>query len=1768
MTNWDQRFLELQENGSFEEDQKERTLKNSLNQAFPVNPDQAANNQKLSADTGLPTEYVENNGDEARRQEYLKGVEFNKLLSEAPTTAELLSRLDAAKQTHDDINPLTQVETAWRGKDNSRERTVRQDQTPADYVPKGRGAVARGIVPEQNNSIAVADLLRSVPGGAVEGVGMGTSGIGAGIDAVTRTVTRGMDFLLPESMDKFIWTSPDTPEWIKKFGRATNVSGSFASTGDVLQETGEVVKPPAERQNLGTDIAGGVGQVAGQIAAYMINPAMGTAMLFGQGVEQQAQAQEDYFDGKEAANKLIEEAGGPKSDEIQRHTLGTDVALLAGGGITVALEKIGLDFLIDRIPPAIKNKVLRNLTDVALSGGAEALQETVEGVAHNIIEYASYNPEAQIFEGLEREALAAGGTGAVVRSIINMIGPGKIRINSERDAAKINQVIGGIEQSKLTTRNPQLAREYLEALAESTGSDTIFIDQKGVDLLFQNVTDPEIMENEVFQSIAAQYQDAYETGAKIQVKLSDLPDMVTTGLARELQPYMVSDIDAMSPIQAQDVSIQAEIQSIKEMDADTRSLELEVYDDVYGQEYARTGDRSRAESHALMHEAFFRTISKRDGITQSPMEIYQKYNPTFKQEVSPEVKAQIERMDKMDITLDRIRTGDIPTDQDIFGESLLQFIRKEGGIIDEGGELAAKDAKSIIRPNTGRTLDDMAERAVEEGFMSERDPNALLNLIDGEMRGESTYRLGKENADLQGMAADLNQLSELLDRSGIDLATMSNEEVRAALNVDSVNEADVMTQARNLPEGFNEKNAVNLPLGKVGVHNDISESWREHYGDEYSSELESYLKSVNELHESGGKIYRTVFTESVNDINTDDLGRHWTTDIYIAEEVRDRFSSTFNKGDKNSYIIEATIPENSVSISNVDIQGNPEEKEVNIKGGTQISGIRILDPDSGKVLLDIQGGGSLPTTPFYGSREEIGLSHPKLSFPSDIDPDSINDDNILYQTYSTEELEFLTSQGAIYDNADEYSERARTLKSALERAERNNEPIGSETEDRAERRLLRQLSQERFRNDAERELGSEIQPEGSTEAGFHQITRAGDLQVSDYDYTLEAAGFNSGTPDSAVGIWSASKENSAANYGDVLRDYIMETKKPFVVNSDSWMKAKPDTVEKATQLKEHLLERGYDSIIVTHDNYNHFVSLKPDQFVKSSHPRLSENWVDYGALPVADVDDTLYQADVLTEETPEFKAWAGDGAEVIESDEINDTDFSEDKPYVLKVFHGTTHDFDTFDASKTGNMEGQFGAVNYFTSSEYDATENYTTEGPDLTNRIQTEAERIANENLSDHFTGTPKELMERYSDFDTIEMAETYIKSDLMFDDLAEDIAKERLMGGSENVMELYVRTEKPFVVGSGDSPWYKVRDSEALEKSALERVAENNDIDVSEVNENLDDYQDELDDARYEIMDAEEPAIMEAIAIVADRYEFDSAELFVEMYETLSDNEVMQSKLEELMRGSEALGYVESPETGALINSQVIADIIQELGFDSIILKNADDRFSSMDMEQGTAHVHVFDENNTHIKSVDNRGTFDPQDSNIFYQQAGDETDNLYVAHNLSEENIKHALDLGGLAAPSIAVGNIDTGAFNSFGEITLLADPSMIEDKTIKFFDSDIYSPRQPRAYHKISMKKYNELVDNLNANTEAGHLGRLPSFDQLEDTSGSDALLYNKALQYHWLKSQGKEPKPRKSKLDPIKKKAVAIAKKDKGMLIITTCPKSRNSASWLKIISWI
>lgn len=58
----------------------------------------------------------------------------------------------------------------------------------------------------------------------------------------------------------------------------------------------------------------------------------------------------------------------------------------------------------------------------------------------------------------------------------------------------------------------------------------------------------------------------------------------------------------------------------------------------------------------------------------------------------------------------------------------------------------------------------------------------------------------------------------------------------------------------------------------------------------------------------------------------------------------------------------------------------------------------------------------------------------------------------------------------------------------------------------------------------------------------------------------------------------------------------------------------------------------------------------------------------------------------------------------------------------VDAYHGTTRDIESFDSGKHGNPEGHYGAHNYFTSST-DDLKNYSGEGPDLTGRIEQEAD-------------------------------------------------------------------------------------------------------------------------------------------------------------------------------------------------------------------------------------------------------------------------------------------------------------------------------------------------------------------------------------------------------------------------------------------------------------
>lgn len=429
---------------------------------------------------------------------------------------------------------------------------------------------------------------------------------------------------------------------------------------------------------------------------------------------------------------------------------------------------------------------------------------------------------------------------------------------------------------------------------------------------------------------------------------------------------------------------------------------------------------------------------------------------------------------------------------------------------------------------------------------------------------------------------------------------------------------------------------------------------------------------------------------------------------------------------------------------------------------------------------------------------------------------------------------------------------------------------------------------------------------------------------------FQQLGAATGHPSAPLGVWFTSNVNDAAIYGQVS-EHQLDLRNPKEYTTDTLPEF--DSPEDAVALREQLQAEGHDGVVIDLRDAG-----GPVQFVAFDAEQVIE--------PATEVFE---QSQPDPTETDAFREWAGTD-EIVEPDEINDFDFSGDGPFVLRVFHGTTHSFDEFNASIRGTKEGQFGAVNYFTSSQYDAEQNYTTEGPDLTNRITQRAERIASEEDLD------------YDDPEVIERA------------------RSEIAGDGSHVLEVFVKTEKPFIVGQ-DSPFEEFIDLDRINDDAIALVAENNGIEEDEVRDNLEDYEDEIEDARWELQDETENPLISAIETVAARYEFETSELFEVVADSITEG-IRHSELEAMLRGAEALAYAEDPNTGELAGYHALGEIIQELGFDSIILKDAEQRFENMDMESGTTHVHVFDANNTNIKSVDNQGTFDPTDPNIYRQ------------------------------------------------------------------------------------------------------------------------------------------------------------------------------------------
>ena len=204
------------------------------------------------------------------------------------------------------------------------------------------------------------------------------------------------------------------------------------------------------------------------------------------------------------------------------------------------------------------------------------------------------------------------------------------------------------------------------------------------------------------------------------------------------------------------------------------------------------------------------------------------------------------------------------------------------------------------------------------------------------------------------------------------------------------------------------------------------------------------------------------------------------------------------------------------------------------------------------------------------------------------------------------------------------------------------------------------------------------------------------------------------------------------------------------------------------------------------------------------------------------------------------------------------------------------------------------------------------------------------------------------------------------------------------------------------------------------------------------------------------------------------------------------------------------------------------QEAGHDGIIFKDMKDAAVVSDKGEGVITSDVF--------FVFDKGQITKPEQ--FAQEGIEDPRNLAVVHNIRAEGITAAEDLGGLAAPSIAVANVERGGFEGFGEISLIADPSLLDDPTVRTFDADIYSARQPRSVDKLDGKKTRRLTDAIEEANEGTGLRPIYEVGEISDLDKDSVFNY-------WLSTVGKAPKLKKMKPTPLSK---AVSKVDNSDLM--------------------
>lgn len=761
-----------------------------------VNPDQFAKATAVSKYSGIPAEVLHKQQDQMEK--LLKNNRYAAVFDSFPKTAAALSNGQTAALAQDDIDNLTRIEYA-------KQITKFENQSPGEQL---FGAVEQAVTQgKQAAGIGYADRLERLR---------------RSFDSIDQEITRaalvnenpypngdnptgfGFDYM------------QQTPEG--RLEMRERLLGRQAETiSDVVSRQEDLDKMPVEPgalryQELGGDTSA-MAQAIAENPGYAVRAAAGSAvgsaeMLVAGALGGPLAAGIVEF-GTEGNAKLLDVLREAKIDLTNPKAVLTalqDDELMGGARVraarkaagTTAVDVLGMGLAGKLlVPKAIGGKALtstqREVTNLAV-------QFPTQGVIGGASEAAGQYAADQKISGGDvlMEAVASAGMSSIEVAtfgggrIIDTIKDGLAQSRQARQGkATLDEMVAASLDSKLRTRDAEAFNGVATEQLKDSPMEMITIPAEALAKLNQDGAPPVLDALlERIPGLSEQFAEATASGGSVSMKTADYLTAFAEHHAA-LANSVRTQVEGMS-VEESATWQAAQEEQINEL-AKTLERGPDARDDAFigmmGELQQAGYRRADAEQYAALHLSAMSTLADRTG---KPL---QELLARFPLDVRNKAPDAIQRVsvDDMRIAIGRLRTGDIPQSRDMFGKSLVEYLRDAGGLNDAGGELAALDVNvgkvgrnRLVKSEGGLSLDDAAMRAWENGYFpgvarEDVGPQLIVDAVQRDMNDQPTFSSEQENGTLRDQATNLQQLQDYLDQLGVDLNELSDDQVLAIL---------------------------------------------------------------------------------------------------------------------------------------------------------------------------------------------------------------------------------------------------------------------------------------------------------------------------------------------------------------------------------------------------------------------------------------------------------------------------------------------------------------------------------------------------------------------------------------------------------------------------------------------------------------------------------------------------------------------------------------------------------------------------------------------------------------------------------------------------------------------------------------------------------------------------------------------------------------------------------------------------------------------------